>query len=1317
MPKVGLKITKQRRVLMSFSLLATIILCASVAWLNLVRPAQALGQVYVVTNTNDSGTGSLRQAIIDANANGTLLNGEPHNIQFDIPGTGVHTITLETALPTISRPMIIDGTTQSGSSCGNLVPSAPGQSNTPHNLNIELIAPPQNRTDTMSITATNTTIRGLVFGGKSNTGSALSILSSGSNIIIECNYIGVKSDGATPATSDGVSGSSGVVIGNNLSGEISNITIRNNLIANYSGDIGYAGASGTKENININGNAIGVSADLNETIENSNYGAKGIILSGTKNLTIENNVVGGVGQSYVNTHNDAIWLDDQTGTTKIKGNYIGISPTGASIPNSGGIGVLSAENLEIGGVTSVEQNYISNNGNFGILLGYQSGSLGDTSIKGNYIGTGLDGKTDGENNAGSGITISDSVSVDGVVAIGGTTEAERNVLNNAAVNTNATDISISARGSGSVNVFGNYIGVGVDGKALSGGSKGVEIKSTADANIRIGGTGEGERNIIHGSKSTGVTVSMNSATKPVYIQGNYINVLPDGNTPIESSGGWGMDIRDKGALLTISDNIIYKNGSWGLTLITTSNIDIKRNKFNVGKDGGTLGTAMTRGIVAAYPYQNKFTTDITIGGDSAADGNEIRGVSGEAMYLEATKNSKVSNNIISQNNIGVRLHQLSNDNSITHNTVTNNTGAGVLLTPAYAEGIAPINNKIQQNSISGNGGLGIDLVATGTSADGVTTNDVKDVDTGGNNLQNNPVIEASMESCDGSKQTKDGVIFNSTPNTTFTLDFYDNPSYDPADGKPRQGETWHSSTTVTTDADGNADFVVPSGLTYPSITATDPQGNTSEFGAINEIKFQNCKDMLQRSLSDTTQNFYLSASWTASGVPNTIYSSRRTYSNGVWQDNISRTGLTVKITVGGKELLFDEPTGYQNIYQFTNLSWRATGHLTEALPEGEYDVTITLTDSFTGLSMQKTYAKAVRVALPKINYTTTFTNNAAPTLKGTYSDSYRLRSAYILPEGSTLDVDTDKPRLLRYVADLDENGDALGSGSFTIVTNKDEAIALLTQEAEDQKNSVLGSMLQDYLSVDVDTSAVKTLSELQDFCTDYDVRQRLNDRYGVADEAGCRTWVESTYLEWVQRIEDDLAEQISYLDDNYDFTPFEQGTYDIYIVGYALDDLSFTKDFPSGLVVDFTTPSVTIVTEESDAISPEINGSVSDKTASVSVKITDKNGKTWGAYTARNNGDGTWTLPAGVIQPGLEAGEYSVEVTVTSLAGNSSTETKTLKIVVKTASDESISDDGENVILAQTGVSAVAIFMLALVLIFASISSAAWRHKVSKRVL
>ena len=42
---------------------------------------------FTVTNTNDSGAGSLRQAILDANS-----GAGPHTIQFAIPGAGVHTI-------------------------------------------------------------------------------------------------------------------------------------------------------------------------------------------------------------------------------------------------------------------------------------------------------------------------------------------------------------------------------------------------------------------------------------------------------------------------------------------------------------------------------------------------------------------------------------------------------------------------------------------------------------------------------------------------------------------------------------------------------------------------------------------------------------------------------------------------------------------------------------------------------------------------------------------------------------------------------------------------------------------------------------------------------------------------------------------------------------------------------------------------------------------------------------------------------------------------------------------------------------------------
>ena len=64
---------------------------------------------YVVTTTADSGPGSLRQAILDANA----APGKDA-ISFDIGTGGVQTIQPLTTLPTITDPLLIDGTTQPG---------------------------------------------------------------------------------------------------------------------------------------------------------------------------------------------------------------------------------------------------------------------------------------------------------------------------------------------------------------------------------------------------------------------------------------------------------------------------------------------------------------------------------------------------------------------------------------------------------------------------------------------------------------------------------------------------------------------------------------------------------------------------------------------------------------------------------------------------------------------------------------------------------------------------------------------------------------------------------------------------------------------------------------------------------------------------------------------------------------------------------------------------------------------------------------------------------------------------------------------------
>ena len=65
-----------------------------------------------MTNTNDSGPGSLRQAILDSNSRqaSALVN----TISFDIPGSGVQTIKPLTDLPTVTQPVNIDATTQPG---------------------------------------------------------------------------------------------------------------------------------------------------------------------------------------------------------------------------------------------------------------------------------------------------------------------------------------------------------------------------------------------------------------------------------------------------------------------------------------------------------------------------------------------------------------------------------------------------------------------------------------------------------------------------------------------------------------------------------------------------------------------------------------------------------------------------------------------------------------------------------------------------------------------------------------------------------------------------------------------------------------------------------------------------------------------------------------------------------------------------------------------------------------------------------------------------------------------------------------------------
>jgi hypothetical protein len=137
---------------------------------------------YVVINTNDSGAGSLRQAILDANA-----NPGADMITFSIAGTGVHTITLSSALPNITDTVNIDGYTQSGASANTL---ATGDNAV---LQIELngVATVDASGLTLDAGSSGSAIRGLVINNFDQTG--INVLSN-SNIIAG-NFIGTNAGG------------------------------------------------------------------------------------------------------------------------------------------------------------------------------------------------------------------------------------------------------------------------------------------------------------------------------------------------------------------------------------------------------------------------------------------------------------------------------------------------------------------------------------------------------------------------------------------------------------------------------------------------------------------------------------------------------------------------------------------------------------------------------------------------------------------------------------------------------------------------------------------------------------------------------------------------------------------------------------------------------------------------------------------------------------------------------------------------------------------------------------------------------------------
>ncbi len=176
-----------------------------------------------------------------------------------------------------------------------------------------------------------------------------------------------------------------------------------------------------------------------------------------------------------------------------------------------------------------------------------------------------------------------------------------------------------------------------------------------------------------------------------------------------------------------------------------------------------------------------------------------------------------------------------------------NPGDGNVLAGHLSHGIAVqhdvANVRISGNSIHSNGGLGIDLVPT-SGVLGVTPNDPLDTDTGGNGLQNFPIVTTAATH--GTGLLVQGSL-DSAPRQPFTLEFFGSSSCDPSGHG--EGQDFLGSAAVFTDASGHAVFTaivraVPAGHFVTATATAEPGGATSEFSACRLVEAGSCQSDL-----------------------------------------------------------------------------------------------------------------------------------------------------------------------------------------------------------------------------------------------------------------------------------------------------------------------------------------------------------------------------------------------------------------------------------------------------------------------------------------
>ncbi len=745
------------------------------------------GGTFTVVNTNDSGAGSLRQAVLDSNG----TNSGTNRIIFNIPGSGLQVIRLQSALPVITESVTIDGFTQPGATANT--------SSTSNNANwlIEVNgAFAGDDQDGFETHVARIFVRGLRIANFS--GFGVKGLGDGGRVsgcFIYSNRWGVR-----------ILGNEGARVGGLVPADLNVIS------ANQ--DIGVLLDDGGKTN-QVIGNFIGPDTTGTTNLGNQNWGV--VIQEGTWGSTI------GEPHSAANTiaYNSAGGVKVADGTNNlILGNRIfsnggpGIvlGPFGAG-PNDVGDADVGANQLQnfpiitnvVTGFGTVIQGRLNSRPNKSYSLYFYANTQCDVSGYGEgerYLG-GVSVITDSNGDVNFDVIVSSMLPGQYLTAtatdpFGNTSEfslcqlAEARPTTNTVVNTNDS-------GPGSLR------------QAL------LDADQDAATNIIVFNIPGNGLKIIR-------PLSRLSISEPAIIDGftqpgASPNTVANGN-----NANWLIEL----------DGSFLDNFSTGLGL--GRNVVLRGLRIS-NSPGHGVHVHENCVVKGCFIYNNQFdgihfdddAENVLIGGVTPADRNIISGNLGHGITFDGGIAHRVLGNWIGTDltgtgNFGNQGWGVLIQFTSSHIGGTN-AGEANVIAFNHSGGVHVLSseNSIRGNKIFSNGGLGIDLFPSG-----VSVNDIGDSDVGANQLQNFPLITNVII---GSITTAIQGWLNSQSNTQYALDFYGNNEGDISGHG--EGARYLGSASITTDGTGNGTFDVTLpfslGDFYVTATATDPLGNTSEF--------------------------------------------------------------------------------------------------------------------------------------------------------------------------------------------------------------------------------------------------------------------------------------------------------------------------------------------------------------------------------------------------------------------------------------------------------------------------------------------------------